>query len=115
MDHEAEAVQFSDGLAGGGVVSDEVDEGAEAAGVDQQALVLSEEIGLDLVEDAREGLVSIRQHRELPGGVSAPEEHTLRNICLSDVVDSNGHEVVVLNAYSKQKCKRYGNCSSVIG
>jgi hypothetical protein len=39
----------------------------------------------------------------LPGGVGAPKEHTLRNIALADVVDSNGHEVVVLNAYSNRK------------
>lgn len=34
VDDEREAVQFGDGFAGGGVVSDQVDEGAEATGVD---------------------------------------------------------------------------------
>lgn len=102
MDDEAESVQFGDWLAGCWVVSNEVDKGAEATSVNQEALVLSKEIGLNLVEDAGEGLVSIGQDRELPGGISAPEEYTLGEIGLSDVVDSNGHEIVVLNAYSKQ-------------
>lgn len=102
VDDEAESVQFSDGLAGCWVVSDEVDKGAEATGINQEALVLSKEIGLNLVENASEGTVSIGHQRELPGGVGAPEEHTLRNVALPDVVDSNGHEIVVLNAYSKQ-------------
>lgn len=64
--------------------------------------MLTEEIGLNLVEGAGEGTVSIGQHRKLPGRIRAPEEHTLRNVLLSDVVDSNGHEIVVLNSYSKQ-------------
>lgn len=64
--------------------------------------MLTEEIGLNLVERAGERSISVGQHRELPGGIRAPEEHTLGDVLLSDVVDSNGHEIVVLNSYSKQ-------------
>ena len=37
----------------------------------------------------------------MPGGVSAPEEDTLRKVTFADIVDSNGHKIIVLNAYLK--------------
>lgn len=64
--------------------------------------MLTKEIGLNLLESAGERSDGIGQHRELPGSIGAPEEHTLGDVLLSDVVDSNGHEIVVLNSYSKQ-------------
>ena len=98
MHHKAEPIQLSDGLARSGIVSNKVDEGAETTGVYKCAFMLSEEVGLDLVEDACKCGVSFREHTELPSGISAPEENSLWNVLLSNVVDSNGHEIVVLNA-----------------
>ena len=98
MNHEAEPIQLSDGLARSGIVSNKVDKGAEATGIYKCAFMLSEEVSLDLIEDASKCTVGVRKHAELPGGISAPEENSLRNVLLSNVVDSNGHEIVVLNA-----------------
>ena len=40
-----------------------------------------------------------RKGTKLPSGVSAPEEASLGEVSLSNIIDTNGHEVVVFNSY----------------
>ena len=89
-----------------------MNEWRESARVYEETFVLAEEISLDLVKDACKLIIGIGQYRELPGGVSAPEEDSLGKILFANVVHSNGHEVVVLNAYLKISYKRYEKFSS---
>jgi hypothetical protein len=59
--------------------------------------MLSKEVSLDLVKNSSEAAIGVRQDRELPGSIGTPEENALGKVFMTDVVYTNGHEVVILN------------------
>ena len=63
--------------------------------------MLAEEVGLNLLEDAAKITVGTGQYTELPGGIGAPEENSLWNVFMADIVHTNCQEVVILNSYFK--------------
>ena len=68
--------------------------------VDDNALSFSKEVCVDLLEDSRVvgALVSSIELTELPGGIGAPEEVAFGEVLLSDVIDANGHKIIVFNS-----------------
>lgn len=66
--------------------------------INDNALGFSQKVCVDLLPDTLESHVTSGEGTELPGGVSAPEEASLGEVFLSNVVDANGHEVVVFDS-----------------
>jgi len=63
--------------------------------------MFAKEISLDLVKNAGKIIVGNRKYRKLPCSVGTPEEDTLRKVTFADIVDSNGHKIIVLDTYLK--------------
>ena len=96
---KAKSIQFGNGFAWSAFHSNKVDKWAEATCIYKSAFMLTKEVSLDLIEDTCESTVGFWKYTELPSSISAPEENSLRKVLMPDIVDSNGHEVIVLDTF----------------